>query len=181
MDGVRLEYPDLFVGSRIVVHGIDGILLTGLKMSRDPEGNDDGSDHFPPVGSPAPTTFDAIHPPTSPEFGRKEISPSPAFPFDGSAPVAPVPNGGNIPAEGNQTPNAPDPPTNGNIPATENGQNVNVPAATAASGFNWFDIPAAGSTLTISHDQIGKTRILGRKGLRKGRRRHRKHRALVDL
>lgn len=179
MDGVRLEYPDLFVGSRIAVHGIDGILLTGLKMSRDLEGNDDGSDQFPPVGSPAPT-FDAIHPPASPEFGRNEISPSPAFASDGNTPVAPVPNVGNIPAGVNQAPNAPDPPANVNIPATENGQNPNVPAATAASDFNWFDIPAAGSTPTIPQDQLGKMRRFGRKGLRKGRRYHVRHR-LVDL
>ncbi|XP_075480924.1 fasciclin-like arabinogalactan protein 19 [Primulina tabacum] len=30
VDGIRLSEPDLFLGSRFVVHGIDGILVTGL-------------------------------------------------------------------------------------------------------------------------------------------------------
>ncbi|XP_073059128.1 fasciclin-like arabinogalactan protein 19 [Primulina eburnea] len=30
VDGIRVSEPDLFLGSRFVVHGIDGILVTGL-------------------------------------------------------------------------------------------------------------------------------------------------------
>ncbi|KAH0711739.1 hypothetical protein KY289_007698 [Solanum tuberosum] len=35
VDGVRVSDPNLFVGSRFVVHGLDGILLTGFNMYED--------------------------------------------------------------------------------------------------------------------------------------------------
>ncbi|XP_059309624.1 fasciclin-like arabinogalactan protein 19 [Lycium ferocissimum] len=35
VDGVRVSDPDLYVGSRFVVHGLDGILLTGFNMYED--------------------------------------------------------------------------------------------------------------------------------------------------
>ncbi|XP_051114926.1 fasciclin-like arabinogalactan protein 19 [Andrographis paniculata] len=35
VDGVRITSPDLFLGSTIAVHGIDGILVTGLNMYQD--------------------------------------------------------------------------------------------------------------------------------------------------
>ncbi|KAH0683689.1 hypothetical protein KY290_022319 [Solanum tuberosum] len=35
IDGVRVSDPNLFVGSRFVVHGLDGILLTGFNMYED--------------------------------------------------------------------------------------------------------------------------------------------------
>ncbi|KAL6554798.1 hypothetical protein OROGR_006056 [Orobanche gracilis] len=33
VDGIRLNRPDLFLGPRLAVHGIDGILLTGLNLT----------------------------------------------------------------------------------------------------------------------------------------------------
>lgn len=35
IDGVRVSDPNLYVGSRFVVHGLDGILLTGFNMYED--------------------------------------------------------------------------------------------------------------------------------------------------
>ncbi|KAG9129284.1 hypothetical protein Leryth_015669 [Lithospermum erythrorhizon] len=37
VDGVRVSDPDVYVGSRIVVHGIDGILVTGIVKNEDLE------------------------------------------------------------------------------------------------------------------------------------------------
>ncbi|KAL1540850.1 fasciclin-like arabinogalactan protein 19 [Salvia divinorum] len=68
VDGVRVAYPDLFVGSRMAVHGIDGILLTGLNLSRDL-----GADYI----SPAPAldgNIPAPNPPTSPFIGGNDVS-----------------------------------------------------------------------------------------------------------
>ncbi|KAL3637473.1 hypothetical protein CASFOL_018641 [Castilleja foliolosa] len=56
VDGVRLSEPDLFVGSRIAVHGIDGILLTGLNMKPQFDRIENGSGHFAPTGSPSAKT-----------------------------------------------------------------------------------------------------------------------------
>lgn len=53
VDGVLLSDPDLFLGSRIAVHGIDGILVIGLNMYQDLDGNDKESELFPAVESPA--------------------------------------------------------------------------------------------------------------------------------
>ncbi|XP_015058001.1 uncharacterized protein LOC107004286 [Solanum pennellii] len=35
VDGIRVTDPNIFVGSRFVVHGLDGILLTGFNMYED--------------------------------------------------------------------------------------------------------------------------------------------------
>lgn len=35
VDGVRVSDPDLYLGSKFVVHGLDGILLTGFNMYED--------------------------------------------------------------------------------------------------------------------------------------------------
>ncbi|KAG8373256.1 hypothetical protein BUALT_Bualt11G0005000 [Buddleja alternifolia] len=58
VDGVRVSDPDLFLGSRIAVHGIDGILVTGLNMYQESDGNGNGSDlSSPPAESPAPLSW----------------------------------------------------------------------------------------------------------------------------
>ncbi|GFQ02669.1 fasciclin-like arabinogalactan protein 19 [Phtheirospermum japonicum] len=53
VDGVRLSDTDLFLGSRIAVHGIDGILLTGLNMNHQFDRKENGSGHLSPSGYPA--------------------------------------------------------------------------------------------------------------------------------
>ncbi|KAL6558929.1 hypothetical protein OROMI_019279 [Orobanche minor] len=55
VDGIRLNRPDLFLGPRFAVHGIDGILLTGLNVNHQFDRNDGGSGLFPQAGSPAET------------------------------------------------------------------------------------------------------------------------------
>ncbi|KAL6502660.1 hypothetical protein OROHE_024313 [Orobanche hederae] len=56
VDGIRINRPDLFLGPRFAVHGIDGILLTGLNVNHQFDRNDGGSDLFPQAGSQAETT-----------------------------------------------------------------------------------------------------------------------------
>ncbi|KAK4430651.1 hypothetical protein Salat_1365800 [Sesamum alatum] len=53
VDGVRLSDPDLFLGSRIAVHGIDGILVMGLNMFQHLDGIDKVPESFPPAESPS--------------------------------------------------------------------------------------------------------------------------------
>ncbi|XP_042042803.1 fasciclin-like arabinogalactan protein 19 [Salvia splendens] len=186
VNGVRIAYPDLFLGSRIAVHGIEGILLTGLNMSRDLEY---GSGHFPPIGSPAP----ALHPIPTPPSNESNIpaempnSPTPApAPMIGNIPAkvirkadTPSPPAstfiGIIPAKGIQKADAPAPGVTGNIPAPEIGRNDVPPAASR----EWAATP------TISQEQIEKMKRLrmktpGKRG-RKGRRRHRRRKELRDL
>ncbi|XP_042015776.1 fasciclin-like arabinogalactan protein 19 [Salvia splendens] len=67
VDGVRVAYPDLFLGSRMAVHGIDGILLTGLNLSRDL-----GADYIPPPPTPG-----------APADDLDRNIPAPAYPFVG--------------------------------------------------------------------------------------------------
>ncbi|KAL1567950.1 hypothetical protein AAHA92_03368 [Salvia divinorum] len=185
VNGVRIAYPDLFLGSRIAVHGIEGILLTGLNMSRDLE---DVSGHFPPLGSPAPALH-AIPAPT-PASNDSNIpteepnSPTPAAaPAKGirkaNVPAPPVATFiGIIPSKGIQKANAPVPAAaafSGNIPASAIDRN-DVPAAASQE---WAATP------TISQEQIEKMKRLGMKTpgkrLRKGRRRHRRRKELRDL
>ncbi|XP_057806915.1 fasciclin-like arabinogalactan protein 19 [Salvia miltiorrhiza] len=153
VDGVRIVYPDLFLGSRIAVHGIDGILLTGLNMSRD---HDDAS----PLGSPAPAPF---HPPT----------PAPAL--DRNLPAAPPPNDaptssfvGNIPADWTQTPES---SFSGNIPASEIDRND--------VRFDWVGTPRISQDQIEKMKRLGMK--LPGKGLQKGRRRYPRRIALGDL
>ncbi|KAK6118431.1 LOW QUALITY PROTEIN: hypothetical protein DH2020_047848 [Rehmannia glutinosa] len=118
VDGVRLSDPDLFLGSRIAVHGIDGILLTGQSVNQDFDRNDNGSDLFSPAESPAPISGldrnipaeGTLIPPIS-QFGKENASAAPAppvgLPSDGQTQAAP-------PLDG-KTPAAP--PLEGNSPA----------------------------------------------------------------
>ncbi|KAG6383678.1 hypothetical protein SASPL_156553 [Salvia splendens] len=168
VNGVRIAYPDLFLGSRIAVHGIEGILLTGLNMSRDLEY---GSGHFPPIGSPAP----AFHPIPTPPSNESDIrADMPNSPTPGPArgirkAKAPAPPAstfiGIIPAKGIQKADAPAPAGAGNIPVPETDRN-GVPAAASRE---WAATP------TISQEQMEKMKRLGKKTpgkrLRKGRRR----------
>ncbi|XP_047974525.1 uncharacterized protein LOC125216797 [Salvia hispanica] len=171
VNGVRIAYPDLFLGSRIAVHGIEGILLTGLNMSRDLEY---GSGHFPPIGSPAP----AFHPIPAPPSNESNIPTE--------MPNSPTPVIGNIPAKAK----APSPPAStfiGIIPA-KGIQKSDAPAPVPETDRN--DVPAEASrewaaTPTISQEQMEKMKRLGMKTpgkrLRKGRRRHRRRKELRDL
>ncbi|KAI3461970.1 hypothetical protein Pfo_018633 [Paulownia fortunei] len=97
VDAVRLSDPDLYLGSRIAVHGIDGILLTGLNMNQDFDGNDNGSGIFSPVESPAPSSgLDRNIPaegtlsPMS-QFDWNNVLVAPASLFDGNIPMAAPP------------------------------------------------------------------------------------------
>ncbi|KAL2246521.1 UNVERIFIED_CONTAM: hypothetical protein Sindi_2504400 [Sesamum indicum] len=58
VDGVSLSDPDLFLGPRIAVHGIDGILVIGLNMYRDLDGNDKERESFPRAESPPSLSSD---------------------------------------------------------------------------------------------------------------------------
>ncbi|KAL0282577.1 UNVERIFIED_CONTAM: hypothetical protein Sangu_2939100 [Sesamum angustifolium] len=58
VDGVRLSDPDLFLGPRISVQGIDGILVIGLNMYRDGDGNDKERESFPRAESPSSLSSD---------------------------------------------------------------------------------------------------------------------------
>ncbi|KAL2521446.1 uncharacterized protein Fot_25369 [Forsythia ovata] len=69
VDGVRVSDPDIFVGSRIVVHGIDNVLVTGLnKYSEDLDESDKNG-----LGV---TTTPAAAPGNSP---REFLAPIPQF------------------------------------------------------------------------------------------------------
>lgn len=83
VDGVRVSNPDLFLGSRIAVHGIDGILLTGLNINQDLDGNDNGS---PPMESPAPLSgFDRKNIPAE----ETQIPPTSRFDWENAPAVSP--------------------------------------------------------------------------------------------
>ncbi|CAA3029019.1 Hypothetical predicted protein [Olea europaea subsp. europaea] len=55
VDGVRISAPDLFVGSRTVVHGIDDILMTGLNKYSEDLGEEEISNKGLGSATPAAT------------------------------------------------------------------------------------------------------------------------------
>lgn len=190
VDGVRVSFPDLYVGSRIAVHGIDGILLTGLNMSRDLDGND----RNPPAASPAPAVGTNMpaenhHASSALQFDRNNnVSPAPAQGRTLNVSVSPASNEGDIPAEGSLNPNAPTPaPSNarGDIPAER------IPPTTPTSQFSRSNNIPAAATPTISQDQTEKMKRLGAKKKQKGKAQrkgrsshhhhHRRSRALGNL
>ncbi|GER47556.1 fasciclin-like arabinogalactan family protein [Striga asiatica] len=97
VDGVRVTNPDLFLGSRIAVHGIDGILLTGLNLNHQFGHTENGSDLSAPAGSPpefprpGKNIPEAETPKPKPQFNREGIPPAgaPAARSNGKTPIAP--------------------------------------------------------------------------------------------
>ncbi|KAL8474951.1 hypothetical protein ACS0TY_030657 [Phlomoides rotata] len=96
VDGVRISNPDVFLGSRLAVHGIDGILLGGLNMTQDSDTNRSES-----MNIPAEEMFQ-FNPPPSPvtEFDRNN---SAAAEGTGTPPASQF-GRDNFLADGNLTP-----------------------------------------------------------------------------
>lgn len=75
VDGVRLSVPDLFVGSGVAVHGLDGILVSGFE-SEDDEEEYTGDHHLRLVSPPASCPNCEIVAPNVPPVKLKRVSSS---------------------------------------------------------------------------------------------------------
>ncbi|KZV26336.1 hypothetical protein F511_38882 [Dorcoceras hygrometricum] len=92
IDGIRLSEPDLFLGQRFAVHGIDGILVTGLIDYDLFNVNHKDSDHVSPSSRPLPGNdwnipADGYLDPES-EYNRNNIPMAPQPKFDRRLPAA---------------------------------------------------------------------------------------------
>ncbi|KAL7131441.1 hypothetical protein ABFS83_12G003300 [Erythranthe nasuta] len=135
VDGVRVSNPDLYLGSRVAVHGIYGILLTGLNMNQDLGGhvNSSSSGIFAPVESPAPLPGSDSNSPSEgnllPPMSHFAWNHAPAAapPIDENIPVAAPPSYiENIPAAA--------PPSIENIPVAAPPSYIkNIPVAAPPS------------------------------------------------
>ncbi|KAJ0041397.1 hypothetical protein Pint_27091 [Pistacia integerrima] len=75
VDGVRLSVPDLFIGTGVVVHGLDGILVSGFD-SEDDEEDYAGDHHLRIVSPPASRPSYEVVAPTVPPVKLKRVSSS---------------------------------------------------------------------------------------------------------
>lgn len=77
VDGVRVSAPDLYLGSTIAVHGIDGILLAGLNMNQELF----DARHIPPPLPPPPRINRSESVPPLAVFGDQILPPDPPMPM----------------------------------------------------------------------------------------------------